>query len=205
MPRFSIRQLLLATAFIAAGCFALLNASAWVSAAMFCGVALLLSAAILFAIYRDGERRAYWIGFGVFGGLYLFLCFSGIVSVSSLRWHSNLPALLAGSLYDRAYPSQPVPAGSYILPPTTYFPTSPYSTPTSTIPNANAYQPVPGAPMPGIVTFAAVGVQPTTGPDRESVLYVAHALWTLFLATCGGWLAAWLYATRRRPTGQEPS
>jgi hypothetical protein len=110
MPRFSIRQLLATTAFIAVGCCALLNASAWVASALFCGVTLILSAAVLFAIYREAERRAFWIGFAVLGWTYLFLCFSGFLSATSLGWHSNLPALLAGALYDRAYASQPMPA-----------------------------------------------------------------------------------------------
>jgi hypothetical protein len=198
MPRFSIRQLLIATAFIGVGCFALLNASSWVAAASLGGVALALSAAVLFAIYRDGERRAYWIGFTVLGWTYLFLCFSGLLSVTSLSWQGNVTALLAGALYDRAYANQPLPATSF-----TYMQTTPYPPPTSTIPNANPYQPVPVVPNGGTVTYTAVAVQPSIGPDRESFLYVAHALWTLLIATCGGWLAVWLYATRPRPTGQE--
>ena len=88
--------------------------------------------------------------------------------------HSNVTALLAGALYDRAYASQAVPAGSYIVPTTTYVPASPYSPPTSTMPNA--YQPIPGAPMPGIVTFAPVAMQAPAGPDREQFIVVAHAL-----------------------------
>lgn len=194
MLRFSIRQLLFATAFFAAGCFALLNASAWVASALFSGVTLILSAAVLFAIYREAERRAYWIGFAVLGWVYLFLCFGGIVSATSLSWHSNVTALLAGALYERAYASQAVPAMPASTLPTITYSTSPYIPPTSSMPNA--YTPSPVVPMTGSVTYATVVMQPPAGPDREQFLYVAHALWTLLIATCGGWLAAWLYATR---------
>jgi hypothetical protein len=196
MPRFSIRQLLLATAFIATGCCALLNASSWVAAAFLGGVTLLLSAAVLFAIYRDGERRAYWIGFTVLGWTYLFLCFSGFLSASSLSWHGNITALLAGAIYDRAYASQAVPAGSYIVPTVTYSPyssSSSYRSPASSMPNAYTPSPAVGG---GLVTWVPAATQAPPGPDRESFLYVAHALWTLLIATCGGWLAAWLHRSR---------
>ena len=42
-----------------------------------------------------------------------------------------------------------------------------------------------------------VGVGPTfTGPSQQDFAFVAHALWTLLLALCGGWFAQWVYATR---------
>jgi hypothetical protein len=205
MPRFSIWQLLVATAFIAAGCFALLNASAWVASALFCGVALLLSAAILFAIYRDGERRAYWIGFAVLGWAYLFLCFGGFLSATSLSWHGNLTALLAGALYDRAYAGQAVPAVPGTTVPTITYSPSPYYPAYPTTGNMpNAYT-NPAVPMTGSVTFAAVAMQVPPGPDREQFLYVAHALWTLLIATCGGWLAAWLHTTRLKSSEPDRS
>src|SRR5688500_712555 len=153
MPRFSIRQLLLATAFIAVGCFALLNASAWVAAALFCGLTLILSAAVLFAIYRDGERRAFWIGFAVLGWVYLFLCFSGFLSATSLSWHGNITALLTGALYDRVYSSEPAPSVPYATSTLTY---SPYTPAGSNMPMT--FTPGTAAPMTGSVTYAAVAV-----------------------------------------------
>jgi hypothetical protein len=191
MPRFSIRQLLLATALIAAGCFALLNATPLIAAAAMSGAALTLSAAVLLAIYRDGERRAFWVGFALLGWTYLFLCFGGFLSVTSLDWRGNITGQLAVALYDRAY------ASDVVQPPQTGF--MPYTsyTPTVTYP-PGGYAPMTGGPVyPS--TAPVIVVQVSSAPDREQFLYVAHALWTLLIAACGGWFAQWLCATRTKP------
>jgi len=78
MPRFSIRQLLIATALVAVGCLAILNATPIVASAMMGAVALLLVAAIVLSIYRTGDKRAFWIGFAIFGWSYLLLCYGPI-------------------------------------------------------------------------------------------------------------------------------
>lgn len=190
MPRFSIRQLLLATALIAAGCFALLNATPLAAAAAMSGLALILSAAVLLAIYRDGERRAFWVGFALLGWTYLFLCFGGFLSATSLDWRGNITGQLALALYDRAY------TGEAAQPPSTGF--SPYAPPSATFPGG--YAPMTGAPV--YPSTAPVMVQVSSGPDREQFLYIAHSLWTLLIAACGGWFAQWLCATRTKPASQ---
>jgi hypothetical protein len=192
MPRFSIRQLFIATAFIAAGCFGLLNATPLVAAASLTGVALILSVAVLIAIYRGGERRAFWVGFAFLGWVYLFLCFGGLLSATSFDWRGNITGQLALALYDRAYlseaarPVQPTVFSPYVPPPGTIYPSYP-----------SGIAPVTGAPMV-YTQLTPVIVQVSSGPDREQFLYVAHSLWTLLLAACGGWFAQWLYATRAK-------
>jgi hypothetical protein len=191
MPRFSIRQLLIATAFAAAGCFGLLNATALVAAAALSGVALLLSASVLLATYRDGERRAFWVGFAFLGWVYLFLCFGGILSSTGFDWRGNVTGQLALALYDRAYVTAAVQPAQYTSS-SAYTPT--YSTGMAP----------PGAPM-AYPAMAPVIVQVSSGPDREQFLYVSHALWTMLFATCGGWFAQWLYATRTKEASQPNS
>ena len=65
LPRFSIRQLLLATSFVAIGCYALRWASPWWSIVLFyCALTLVLGG-ILVAINWPGEPRSFWAGFAV--------------------------------------------------------------------------------------------------------------------------------------------
>ena len=73
MLRFTIRQMLLATVLIAIAIAALINASGWWASALSSGVLLMLCAAILLAVFRDGQRRAFWIGFSVLRTLVRFM------------------------------------------------------------------------------------------------------------------------------------
>ena len=75
--RFSIRHILIWTAAIGLACVALRNASAmWVGLAQAAAL-LILATAILLVIFRRGAAQAYWIGFALFGGLYMLLLLVG--------------------------------------------------------------------------------------------------------------------------------
>ena len=57
---------------------------------------------------------------------------------------------------------------------------------------------MPGGGGSGFGPMGGMGgaVQPAfTGPSHGDFVNVAHSLWALLLAACGGWLARWLYAT----------
>jgi hypothetical protein len=107
MPRFTIRQLLAATALVAFGCLALLKSSSFLAAAMLGAVALALIAAVLLAIYRVGDRRAFWLGFAIFGWSYLLLCYGSIFkdNNSPIGWSRLVTGQLAMALYDRIHTS----------------------------------------------------------------------------------------------------
>ena len=172
MPRFSIRQLLITTAVAAVGCFALLNASQIWAATLLSGVGVILAASILLAVFRDGERRAYWIGFATFGWLYLLLCFGGIFRdvASPFGWRENLAAQLTGVVYDQLYgsvPPRPIPVND------PFAPADPFAEPQATM-------------------------QRPLSPNAAIFVLTAHALWTLLLAVSGGWFAHWLYVTRQK-------
>ncbi|HEV7223457.1 MAG TPA: hypothetical protein VGN42_12195 [Pirellulales bacterium] len=66
-PRFSLRGLLLLVAFVAICVGALHYAAQPFSDLVSCGWLIFLLVAILGAIYRSGENRAFWVGFCVFG------------------------------------------------------------------------------------------------------------------------------------------
>ncbi len=67
LPRFSLRQLLLATAFVAVGCYALRWASPWWSLALFYAVLALVIGGLLIAVNWPGERRSFWLGLVICG------------------------------------------------------------------------------------------------------------------------------------------
>jgi hypothetical protein len=176
MPRFSIRQLLLATAVAAAGVFALLNATATIAATAIGVLLAVLIAVVLLAIYREAERRAFWVGFAVVGWSYFVFCFVPIFgSDVPLGWSRLVTGTAAGALHNRLFTRERVQ------------------------PNPPPRFSNPFGPPPGTV------IQYIDGPPYAEFLQIAQALWALHIATCGGWFAAWLYATRPMPTGQESS
>ena len=75
MPRFSLRQLLLATTFAAVGCYALRWASPWWSIVLFYLALALVVGGLLVAINRPGERRSFWLGFAMCALLHWLLVF----------------------------------------------------------------------------------------------------------------------------------
>jgi len=72
-PRFSLRRLLGSIFFLAVGCGLLLYARPVTATITFGATLLLLFAAIPLSVYRNGERRALWFGFTLFGLGYLGL------------------------------------------------------------------------------------------------------------------------------------
>ena len=202
LPRFSIRQLLVWTAFIGFACVSLRSPSeSWIATA-FAVVLVILGATPMLVILRQGPERAYWMGFAVVGWLYLaLLLYSFALEPSSV----NSNPLSAGNLatarlsrfgHELIYGRQEMPV-SFSL-----------TVGTSTTNGVmNAQQ----------VTFTGIGSNPATlratsirllgvapsrpiGSSVEDFIHVAHALWTLLLATCGGWFATWLYAARAEPS-----
>ncbi len=106
--RFSLKQLLLATALVAVGCVALRNANTtWVGAMV--GLTwIALAASLLLAVYRDGQLRAFWVGFAVAGWLYLVLPIYGWSFMSNLQGNTVITTRISHWAYDRLY-SEPVP------------------------------------------------------------------------------------------------
>lgn len=98
---FSIKGLLAAVTMIAVGLVALLNASPlWDSIIVSLTLLLLLTALLSFAC-RPSPRRAFWIGFAIFGWGYLILVDSPIVA-RDLTVRSNLPTNVVLDMLDMA-------------------------------------------------------------------------------------------------------
>jgi hypothetical protein len=75
LPRFSLRQLLLATALAAVACYALRWASPWWSIALLYADLAAVVVAALVAINWPGEPRSFWAGFFVCAALHWVLAF----------------------------------------------------------------------------------------------------------------------------------
>ena len=127
-------------------------------------------------VCRISRRRctAYWIGFAVCGFLYLLVFLYG-------------QAL--GSDYDSS--ENPLATNSLI---TSRIATQLYDF---------LYEPVfHGHGVSGF-SYVVRYTENETDPAYVDFLNTSHALWTLLLAACGGWLARWIYATG--PAAKKPS
>jgi 4-hydroxybenzoate polyprenyltransferase len=71
--RFSLVGLLTAVTFAAVACGALVNPNEWWTVGVTTAAVALLAYAVLAAIYRQGTRRAFWLGLAVIGWGYFVL------------------------------------------------------------------------------------------------------------------------------------
>lgn len=89
--QFSIRGLLSGMALVSLGIAALVNAGPLWQGIMW-GVALYaLTAAILLVVYRRSETRAFWLGFTIFGWLYLLLFLTSQAPAQFQFWSRSDP------------------------------------------------------------------------------------------------------------------
>src|SRR4051812_31180144 len=75
--RFSLQTLLAVFAIIAVGCAGIFYPNAYLTTSFFTLTILVLSYGLTAAVLGDGDQRAYWIGFTIFGGVYFFAAFYG--------------------------------------------------------------------------------------------------------------------------------
>jgi hypothetical protein len=216
--RFSLKQLLIWMALIAVGCVALRSANTtWVSSLL--GLTLLiLGASLLFALYRDGQSRAYWIGFAMIGWLYLVVLLYGwsldLNSPGSwgnpLRPDELVTSRVTHKCYAWLYPPQAVqaPMGGSMGPGMGGMGMGGMAMNSGEGMSGYAGSGMMGGPggmsgmsggmPPGGMMGTGTMMVAAPGPSQQDFTNVAHSLWALLLATCGGWLATWLFATRER-------
>ena len=78
--RFSLKWLLIAVAFVAVGLVALINANSVWREGLETVAAIMLLVAIVGAIASLGERRLYWLGYILFGGVF-FVTETGMIPI----------------------------------------------------------------------------------------------------------------------------
>ncbi|MEX2175919.1 MAG: hypothetical protein WD872_16275 [Pirellulaceae bacterium] len=191
--RFSIRQLLLGTALVAVACVALRNAGGWWVSALLAVTVLVLTAAVLLALFRERSQRAFWIGFALVGWaqfsllLYAWSLDPNTSHNNPLRLDTQFTSIVSNAAYMRIY-GYPQPMyggggfGGGVFGPGGFGPggVGMGGTGGGFIPGT------PAGPPPAPVAWI---------PNQPDFVSVAHAFWTLLLALCGGWFARWLYAT----------
>ena len=96
---FSMRHLLVGVLLVALSLAALQSDSAAVAGLVFTISLALLSLAIVGVASRRGRARVFWLGFAVFGWVYVFTAFGLGGPQGSLRWY-NRPELLTSQLLD---------------------------------------------------------------------------------------------------------
>ena len=101
LPQFSLRQLMFLTGLFAFGVPAVLNATFMSANATLGLMYLLLTIAILAAVYCEGALRAFWLGFAVFGwGFVIFTLYS----LETLNWRAPGGTTFIHYLYDEVLP-----------------------------------------------------------------------------------------------------
>lgn len=222
--QFSIRGLLIAVTIAAVGIAALLNANAWWEAAVWGASLFVLACAVGLIIYRRDDRRAFWIGFGIFGWLYLFVLVYSWTPYANPQYFRSDPmaqsSLITTRLSHLAYSSilpdsktqQEISAGAAGFTPT-YYGTTTGGVATTTAP---ASQPMPvigsvpigGSGSPPGPSFSGMGFMGSGMPmipnpsyvPIDNFTHIAHALWLLLIAAIGGKACQFIYRTRPKET-----
>jgi hypothetical protein len=213
--QFSIRSLLVAVTIAAVGIAALLNANGWWETGMWSLALLTLASGVLLIIYRRDEVRAFWIGYVVFGGLFVAVLIGSVlieVYDSSLLTSRPLYYLLPTTkltqvVYDKALPESrrqeqiPGPAQTTDLSlriagrlenagaVTTGYATSPQRVDLTVEPTVIDTTARVWMPLPTAV------LNPKYVPP-STFISIAHALWLLLIAAAGGKVCQLIYRTR---------
>jgi hypothetical protein len=202
LPRFSIRQLLLATTFVAVGCYALRWASPWWAIALFYVSVLAILAAVLIAINRPGAQRSFWSGFAACGLAHLLLVFHpGLENgIPSLHPAEFVTTWLSAYSYQHLKPGLEVNPIA-VSPDEIMDVRGHWGHESSLIssPNGDHFR---------VPTFSAgedgrFRAMQGTGPHfvlEQDFVEVSHGLWTLLLAYLGGCISAALYRGRQAQT-----
>jgi hypothetical protein len=184
--RFSIGNLLAVIAILGVALAAMRNPSyLWANATFTVALAAIVAAVVNVVVGR-GARRAYWLGFALFGGTYLAIC-----SIPLLR-DTVCPHLVTEAVFDMIYPFTGPDAGS-----------RPYSAPvtfTRTFNNANVtFNATPGAVnvAPSLIPApppVAPNVNPALSPFQSTYVmgpptYVVNAPVSVATSPWAAWTA----------------
>jgi hypothetical protein len=175
-PRFSLRWLMGSVSFLALCCGLLVYARPATAYSVFGATLLLLFVAIPLSVYRNGERRAFWFGFALFGlGYLLLIC--GPWQAPDVHIQVTVRERLATTkLLELAHswlPTKPAPPGSL----------------------------GGGSGFFGQMGMGGMGPGGPPAPARvpiaewEDFVIVGQSLWAIVLALAGGVIARWCQRT----------
>jgi hypothetical protein len=176
-PRFTIASLLGIVLFLAVGLAGLRAATdAWDSGVLGVTLTILLVSVLLF-IHRTGIKRAYWLGFSLFGWVYLVM---GLVPPIEAR----LPTTKALAFLDSKVTGRIVTSIAFS-------------------PDGRSIGPWHDSTVR--IWDASTG-RALTGPNgtSENFLRIGHSLLALVLAFLGAHLSRYLYASGRPGSAEDP-
>jgi hypothetical protein len=192
-PRFSIASLLALVLFLAIAFAALRAANELWDSAVFTGTLAILLAAVLLAVHRTQRRRAFWLGFAVFGWVALFA--SLVPAVESRLPTTKLLAYLDSEVLGRnARRVVTLSRNAIDLRTTVNSSGSPAWAQAAT-----------GRSVERLWNKKARAM--LTGPNgtTENFIRIGHSLIALVLAWLGGHLSRSLYVGDRQAEGSEES
>jgi hypothetical protein len=193
-PRFTIASLLGLVVFLAVGLAALRAATdSWDSGVL--GVTLtLLMASVLLAVHRTGLGLAYWLGFSLFGWVYLVMSLVPPVE-------ARLPTTKALSYLDSQVPGRSFTVTA-VLNGWNGRPGSPVTT-IAFSPDGRSIGSSQGSTVRlwNLATGRALA-----GPNgtSENFLRIGHSLLALVMAFLGAHLSRYLYASGRPGSAEHP-
>jgi hypothetical protein len=201
LPRYKIRTLLGVVLFVAIAVAALRAADeAWDGG--FLGLALLiLLTAVLLGVHRTERKRAYWLGFALFGWAYLIASLIPPIG-------SRLPTTMGLALIDSKIPGRQRAWVTSVLAYTSLAGTNPvqgYVVP-------QQVNTLVSSPQGGVWLWDATTGKPLAalGGSSESFIRIGHSLLALALAFLGGHLSRYLWQTGQgrssndRPISSSP-
>jgi WD40 repeat protein len=195
--RFSIATLLLIVLFVAVAVAALRGATDLWDSGTFGLTLLALLTAVLLGVHRTGDRRAFWVGFALFGWAYLVA--STVPSIET-----RLPTTRGLTYLDSKVPGRSTSVGAGLL----------WLART----RSNTVKAVAFTPEGNTLASSSQGVVRLwdvrtgallAGPNgtSENFIRIGHTLLALVMAALGGLLSRSLYAEPRQaqgPTEQLP-
>jgi hypothetical protein len=218
-PRFSIGSLLAFVAIFALGLAALRTPTRVLASAIHTVAAVAVVTGVSFAIIGRGARRAYWIGFSLFGGAYLLhtlgsqhlltdplldLLYPHVtVGSQSAQITAPVPPVAmsaATSVSVNVLPAPPpTSATTPLVAPSPILATPPvsfaFATPTTSLPTSAWNHWIESDHLSGEFPFE---FDPTGRFSSMSYRNIGHSLAALLVATLGGILVRWRYEQNAR-------
>lgn len=185
-PRFTIRSLIGVVLFVAIA-FAALRAAddAWDSG-VFGAALLILLAGVLLTVHRTEQRRAFWLGFALFGWVYF---------VASLLppVESRLPTSKGLAFIDSKVPGRMKPNWSQVV----FSNVSPIPYPIQDVSGSLLVNSSTSS-KPNVGQVWRIALVAGAGGTTENFVRIGHSLLSLIMAFLGGCLSRWLHVSGRR-------
>lgn len=194
LPRYKIRTLLGVVLFVAIGVAALRAADDVWDGCLLGLTSLCLLTAVLLAVHRTDRRRAYWLGFALFGWTYLVASLIPPIG-------SRLPTTKGLALLDSKIPGRETTISAVWA-----YTSTAGTTPVQTVAFSTQGNTVASSSQGGIRVWDVTTGKLLAGPNgsTENFIRIGNSLLALLLAFVGGHLSRYLYGKERGESVLSP-